>query len=344
MHSFLVPTFLLVIISTFNLLGIKPELVSNHLIFFGLALAAYFIVKKVGFSLLSQHSVLFYILFVGLLVITFVVGLEARGSRRWIDIGFFNFQPSEFFKVFFTLTIATYFGAYDRQTSEDPLIYLRALGLLFVPAIIILRQPDLGTSLVYVATFFAIVAVSRVPRKSIVYTALLGLVAAPVMWLFLKQYQRLRLISFLDPSIDHLGSGYNVLQAVITTGSGKFFGKGLGYGTQTKLYFLPENHTDFAFSSLVEQFGFVGGAGLLIVYAGCLLLLFRHIKTHMHKHDPLSRVRFFYCVGFMASFAFQIVVNIGMNMGIMPVTGITLPFISYGGSSLMSLMVAIALL
>jgi rod shape determining protein RodA len=344
MLGILVPTLLLFVIGSFNIFGIRSPLLVNHLIFFGMAIVAFVAMRKIGFRLIEQHSKLFYVIFVVLLAVTFLVGLEARGSRRWIDIGFFNFQPSEFFKVFFTMAVAAYFSAYDRVTSEDLTVYMRALAILFVPALIILRQPDLGTTLVYIVVFFSIALVSRVSRRALSYTFILGAAAAPVLWIFLKDYQRNRLISFIDPSVDSLGSGYNVLQAVITTGSGQFLGKGLGFGTQTKLFFLPENHTDFAFSSLVEQFGFVGGATVLCIYGVLVYVVMKRIFALQQKTDPLSRTKFFYCVGFVASFVFQIVVNVGMNMGIMPVTGVTLPFVSYGGSSLMSLMMALALL
>jgi len=344
MLGFLVPTFLLFAISGFSLFGIRSDLLINHLIFFAFAVGAFVAVRKTGFRLIMDHSKLFYLIFILLLAVTFIIGLDAKGSKRWIDIGFFNLQPSEFFKIFFTMTIATYFAHYDRIASEEPIVYLRALGLLFVPAIIILRQPDLGTTLVYFVIFFSIVLVSRVSRRLLLYTLGLSLAAAPLLWLSLKQYQQNRLISFIDPSVDSLGSGYNVLQAVITTGSGQFLGKGLGFGTQTKLFFLPENHTDFAFSSLVEQFGFMGGFIVLLIYAAFMIAVIRRIFSYMDKTDELNRTHFFYSVGFGAAFLFQVLVNIGMNMGVMPVTGITLPFVSYGGSSLVSLFMAIALL
>lgn len=335
--------FILFSFSFFNILGIRPQLVWQHILFFGGAVGIFFLVRWMGFRFFYEHAWVWYLLFVGLLLFTYIIGFEARGSKRWIDIGFFNFQPSEFFKVFFGLFLAYYLTHYRRELDEPGAI-VRILALAAIPTLIIFLQPDLGSALVYMVIFVVSMVLSAVPRRTLLKLAAPLVVLVPVGWLFLKEYQRARLVSFIYPQADALGSGYNVLQAKITAGSGGLLGKGLGFGTQTKLFFLPENHTDFAFASLVEQFGFLGGAVLIVAYILLFILLIRRSIKWGQEHDALGQVRFMYGMSFACALLFQAIVNIGMNLGILPVTGITLPFVSYGGSSLLSLMIGMALL
>lgn len=329
--------------SFFNLLGIRPQLLFQHSFFFLLSIAAFFIVRRMGFRFFYEHARVWYIVFMALLLVTYLIGFEARGSKRWIDFGFYNFQPSEFFRVFFALFFAQFMSV-NKRVLDEPLVVFCALLYAALPMIIIFFQPDLGSALVYIVIFVSILYMSHTPRKQLLRLASPLVILLPTAWFLLKEYQRARLVSFLYPAADALGSGYNVLQAKITAGSGGFFGKGLGFGTQTKLFFLPENHTDFAFASLIEQFGFVGGGVIIVAYILLFILLIRRAVKWERERDSLSGARFLYAVGFTCALAFQAIVNIGMNLGIMPVTGITLPFISYGGSSLLSLMVGIGLL
>lgn len=339
----LIPTAILFLFSIFNLIGIKPQLVPFQLLFFTIAIGAFFIFRKIGLSFFRQNAMLFYWIFVALLILTYVIGFEARGSKRWIDLYFFAFQPSEFFKIFFVIFFADFFSSM-RKDSDEIQVFLKSLFYFALPTFIIFKQPDLGSALVYSCIYFTLLFFSYIPKKTVFTFAGLLAFILPFGWFFLHDYQKNRILSFVNPNIDSSGTGYNMLQAVITTGSGQFFGRGLGHGTQTKLSFLPENHTDFAFSSLVEQFGFVGGFIVLAAYFAIVMILVRRIMGSISKQDKNDCFKTLLLIGFLAYFVFQLLVNVSMNVGIFPVTGITLPFISYGGSSLLGLMISLALL
>lgn len=343
MKRLLVLVTLLFSFSFFNILGIRPQLLPQHTIFFLFSVTAFFLVRRAGFRFFYDNTHVWYAIFIVLLIVTYIIGFEARGSRRWIDFGLFNFQPSEFFKVFYALYFAKFLTENARVLDEWPVI-IKTTVFAAVPAVIIFLQPDLGSALVYLVMFTTLILMSATPRRLIWRMYAPSALIAPLGWFFLKDYQRARLVSFMDPAADMLGSGYNVLQAKITAGSGGIFGKGLGYGTQTKLFFLPENHTDFAYASLVEQFGFIGGAIVICVYVFLFIHLLRRALEWRQSTDKIGQTKALYAIAFVAAISFQAVVNIGMNLGIFPVTGITLPFISYGGSSFLSLFVGLALL
>lgn len=345
MIAILLPAFLLFSFGFFNLLGIKPNLLPQHIVAFVLAIAAFIMVKQIGWFTVRHNSRFLYWMMFALLAITYVIGEEIKGSKRWIDLFVFNFQPSEFFKIAFLVFMADFFTRHRREMDE-PLIFLRALFYFVAPVFIIFKQPDLGTALVFGVIFTVLLLFAGIPKRTLTRLFLYIMVLLPFAWFLLAPYQKNRLISFISPAHDQAGIGYNMLQAIITTGSGKFIGKGLGYGTQSKLFFLPENHTDFAYSSLVEQFGFIGGLTVIILYCLLIYVLFRKaivLARETSTSDEI-RYRFLYLVGFIAFFAFQTIVNISMNIGLFPVTGITLPLISYGGSSLTSFMLGLALI
>lgn len=343
MLSLLLPSFFLYLFSLFNLLGIRQSLVINHLVFFVIALIFYYVVSKIGRNFFQINIHVIYWFFIFLLVGTYILGLEIKGSRRWIDLYFFNFQPSEFFKIFFILFFAKFLAKENKQMSEIG-VFILSLIYFIIPTLIIFKQPDLGNALVYFIIFVSIVLFSYIPKKILLYFILILVLVTPLGWFFMKDYQRDRLTSFLNPHIDQKGASYNMRQALITTGSGQFSGKGLGLGTQSRLYFLPENHTDFAFSSLVEQFGFMGGGIVIGLFAFLMYSIVRKLSRLLSAHDEDSKERFLYAIGFLSYIVFQVVVNIGMNLGIMPVAGIALPFISYGGSSLITILTGLALL
>jgi rod shape determining protein RodA len=343
MFQLLIPSFLLYIFSIFNLFGTKPTLVMNQIVFLVIGLLAFFIVRKIGLYFFEINSTFFYWFFVALLVLTFIIGLEAKGSKRWIDLFFFNFQPSEFFKIFFVIFLADFFTKHRRSVKEIG-FYLASILLFIIPTLIIFKQPDLGNAMVYVFIFFTMLLFSGIPKKFIVYTLAIIVLCLPAMWPLLHGYQRDRVLSFINPHVDQKGTAYNMTQAIITIGSGNFTGRGLGLGTQSHLYFLPENHTDFAFSSLVEQFGFLGGVVVIILFGILAFFLVQKILRYYYRNDEESRFKFLVLVGFFAYFIFQTFINLGMNLGILPVAGIALPLISYGGSSLLTWMIAVALL
>lgn len=343
MIQLLLPSFFLSIIGIFNHFGIKESLAVSQLFFVLAGFLAFFIVKKIGRNFFAENSKFFYWLFIGILIVTFIVGLEARGSRRWLNFYLFNFQGSEVFKAFFILFFALYLVR-DFRIENPIAIFIRSLIFFLLPTLIIFKQPDLGNAAVYFFIFLMLVIFSEVPKKYILYFCIVLIVSLPVGWNFMKDYQKSRITSFLNPHVDSKGTAYNMTQAIITVGSGKFIGKGLGLGTQSRFYFLPENHTDFAFSSLVEQFGFIGGLVVIILYLVIAFLLIKRMFNFYFSRDPNDKRRFLYISGFLSYFVFQIMVNIGMNLGLFPVTGIALPFISYGGSSLVATMIGMALL
>jgi rod shape determining protein RodA len=282
---------------------------------------------------------------VGLMALVILEGAATRGSKRWIDLGFFRFQPSEFGKLLFVLALAGFLADRARRIGE-PRTTLLALGVALVPIFLVFVQPDLGTALVYGAALAAILFVAGTPWTHI---AALGvgavLVATAVLWVLpaaglpvLKPYQVHRLTQFMNPSSDPRGATYNITQSITTVGAGGVHGRGVAGSTQTNLDYLPEHRTDFAFASLAEQRGFLGAAFLLCLY---LLLVWRGLRIVTLARDHYSAV---VAGGIVVAFLFQVFVNVGMTMGIAPITGIPLPFVSVGGSSMIANLVAMGVL
>jgi len=282
---------------------------------------------------------------VGLIAIVFLAGRAARGSTRWINVGFFTFQPSEFGKLLFVLALAGLLSERQRLIGAWGTT-LRVLAFGLVPAVLVFIQPDLGTALVYLAALAAMLFVAGTPWR---HLALLGSAAAAlavvVLWAgpaggvhFLKSYQKERLICFTHPSTCPADARYNVEQSIAAVGSGQVRGRGPNGSTQTRLDFLPEHQTDFVFASFAEQRGFVGAAFLLALY---LLVLWRGLRVVAVARDLYSAI---VAGGIVVALLFQIFVNVGMTMGIAPITGIPLPFVSVGGSSMIANLAAMGVL
>jgi rod shape determining protein RodA len=282
---------------------------------------------------------------VGLIAVVFVLGSAARGSTRWINVGFFTFQPSEFGKLLCILGIAGFVAERARSANEVSTT-LRALGLGSVPIVLVFIQPDLGTALVYLAALAAMLFVCGTPWKHLSVLGLVGVLAVVgVLWAgpavgvnFLKTYQKQRLTCFTHPSTCPRDASYNVEQSIAAVGSGEVNGRGIDNATQTRLDFLPEHHTDFIFASFSEQRGFIGASVLLALY---LLVLWRGLRVVTVAHDLYSAI---VAGGIVVALLFQIFVNIGMTMGIAPITGIPLPFVSVGGSSMIANLAAMGVL
>lgn len=342
MIGVILPSALLYVFGTFSIFGIDPALTKQHLLFIPLGIAAYILTRLLGLPFFKRNAFLLYAGTVLLLLITFVIGLESRGSRRWISLYFFTFQPSELLKVFFVVFAARQFSGFQRR-SPDALNFVLHVISLLVPVFVILRQPDLGSSMVYGFIFVVLLYFSSIHRRYLILLGIVCVLLMPVGYFTLKDYQKARITSFMQPT-DAQGSAYNRTQAIITIGSGSVFGRGLGLGKQSQLSFLPENHTDFAFSSLVEQFGFVGGATIISLYGILCFQLARKITQLSVRRTPDESFRYLLTLGVFSLIFFQAAVNIGMNLGLLPITGITLPFISYGGSSTVSLCIALALI
>lgn len=318
-----------------NILGIRPDLLSNYSIFLVVGWLAYLISSQLPLSLLEQNYKLMYSFFIFLLIATYLFFDPIRGSHRWIDFGFFQFQVSEFFKPVFLITIAAIFSSSNKFTPRKIFI---VIALFVVPFFLILKQPDLGSALLFLASWLCMFYFSGLSTRLVVRFAALGAMILPFGWFFLRDYQKNRILGFLDPSLDPQGITYNLNQAIISVGSGGIFGKGMGLGTQARFRFLPEFHTDFAFASLTEQFGFLGAALLLLLFAVVVYRLIRKVFNH-----PDSSFRYIFGIGVLVILVSEIVVNVGMNMGLLPVTGIALPFISYGGSSILSTMIMLGM-
>jgi rod shape determining protein RodA len=268
-----------------------------------------------------------------------------RGSKRWLDLGFFRFQPSEFGKVLFVLALAGFLAERSRRLNEVRTT-LTAVGLASIPIFLVFLQPDFGSALVYCAAVGAVLLVAGTPWTHIaalaagaVTLAVLVLGALPAAGVpILKDYQQKRLTSFLNPSQDPGGTTYNITQSKNAIGAGRLRGRGVDNATQTTLNFLPEHHTDFVFASLSEERGFVGAALLLMLY---LLVVWRGLRIVTLARDPFSAIA---AGGLVVALLFQVFVNVGMTMGIAPITGIPLPFVSVGGSSMIANLIAIGIL
>ncbi len=294
---------------------------------------------RTDYRLWAKLTPWLYGLMLVLLVVVLLISKPILGAQRWIDLGFFQFQPSEFAKLVVIVVLAKFFADHYDQL-ERPKYLLISLGYAAVPVLLVMRQPDLGTALVIMAIWLGMALVSRIRKLYLLALGGVGLALLPFMLSHLKDYQKARLAVFLNPQADPLGAGHNVIQSTITIGSGQVFGRGLAAGSQSQLNFLPPlaQHTDFIFAVLNEKMGFVGGTLLIVLFA---VLLWRGLLIAYRAQD---RFGLFLATGIVSMLLFHVFINAGMNMGIAPVTGIPLPFVSYGGTSLMVAMIAIGLL
>lgn len=314
--------------------SLSPETILTHLAYIAVGLIVALGVMMFDFRIIRYFHVHMYILMNVLLVLTLVLGRAIRGSVRWIEIGSFQFQPSELAKIFLILSLPSFLVAAAPTQVRNLLIHL---GLIGLPTALIFIQPDLGSAMMISGICAAMLFASGIRFRYIVLLLTVGIIISPIGWLFLKDYQRNRVLTFIDPTADPLGKGYNSIQSLVAVGSGQIIGRGLGHGTQSKLKFLPEYKTDFVFASLSEELGFVGSIGLLVAY---FFLLMRLLTLAQRAPDHYSYLAI---IGVAAMFAAQIVINTGMNIAILPVTGVTLPLVSSGGTSLVVSLFSLAL-
>ena len=303
----------------------------RQLAWLAIAVALFFFFALLDSSVLKKTNVLvsLFLFFMGLLVLVLVIGHTANGAKSWFSLGGFSVQPSDFVKVILILILAKYFSR--RHVAIGQVKHLMISSVYaFIPFTLILLEPDFGVSLIIGLIWLGMALVAGIKKRHLLLLFGIGVVAFFVLWSFVfKPYQKARITTFVSPLSDIHGRGYNAHQAVIAVGSGGFFGKGVGYGTQSRLRFFPEYKTDFIFAAFAEEWGFVGALLLLILYG---LLLARILSFALHGETNFESL---FAVGIMILFISHILINMGMNIGIMPVTGITLPFISYGGSHLM---------
>ena len=309
----------------------------RQLAWFGVGIVALVFMASIDYRRLVRAAPLFYVLGLGGLVAVFLLGRTVSGARRWLMVGPVSVQPSELFKLCFVLMAVWLLTSRWAQPVGKTVLMMVA-PLAIVPAVLIVKQPDLGTALLLFPVLIALLVTAGMRMRLLGGLALAGVAAAPLAWLVLKDYQRERLLVFLDPVRDPLGSAYNVIQAKIAIGSGQLLGKGVAGATQSRLSFLPERHTDFIFAVFAETWGFVGCLVLLTCYA---LLLLRGFDIAASTREPVGRL---VALGVTALVATQVLVNVGMVTGLIPVVGIPLPFMSYGGSSMVVSMMALGLL
>ncbi|MCL5292911.1 MAG: rod shape-determining protein RodA [Actinobacteria bacterium] len=293
----------------------------------------------INYNRLRNWGIPLYLGCITALLIVMFFGASELGAQRWIDIGPFRFQPSEFAKVIIVTTLAAQLALYKGDLS-DPKRTLLAFAHVALPVLLIYKQPDLGTALCILALTLGMIFAAGIPVRHFMAIVLVSVVVVLVVFNFnlLRDYQMKRLIVFIDPDVDPLGAGYNLLQSKIAVGSGMLFGKGFLSGTQTNLRFLPMRFTDFIFAAVGEEFGFVGALVLIGLYA---LVLLRAIRIAALSKNLFGTLL---AAGIVTMWLFQILINIGMTTGIMPITGIPLPFISNGGSALITNLIAVGIL
>ncbi len=303
----------------------------------GVGLLALLVVVSVDYRNLVRAAPALYVVGLGLLLSVFVLGRTVSGARRWIHLGPLTVQPSELFKLIFIVTLAWALTS-TRGERRSHGAMIGTFVLLGMPFLLVVRQPDLGTALVLVPVLAAVLVGIGTRLRVLGALALAGVAVMPLAWFVLKPYQRDRLLVYLDPFRDPLGTAYNVIQAKIAIGSGQLLGKGIGGATQSRLAFLPERHTDFIFAVFAEMWGFLGCLVLIVAY---VLLVLRGFEIAASTREPRGRIL---ALGVTAVFAAQTLINLGMVTGLLPIVGIPLPLMSYGGSSMVVSLMALGLL
>lgn len=332
--------------ASFQNVRVSQQVFFDQLICAGLGLLLMFFLGRMDYRKFLDVAYVFFALSVILLVLVLVAGRHALGARRWFEMGSFSFQPSELTKLSVILILARYFSerhptlSFDLRSSANSLLrdLIFPFVLILIPAFLIFKQPDLGTAILIFGIFLIMLFVSGLEYRKLFGFLCVIICAVPFVWHVLKPYQKDRLLVFLNPNIDPLGAGYTIIQSKIAIGSGGLFGKGWLSGTQSQLNFLPERHTDFIFSVIGEEWGLMGT--LLLVF--CFFML---INCGLKIADQIKdKFGMLVTVGIVAILTLQVIINIGMVLGLFPVVGITLPFISYGRSSFLIFVVMMGFL
>jgi rod shape determining protein RodA len=295
-------------------------------------------ISMIEYRYYSDFAYVIYAIAFFLLLIVFGYGIITSGAQRWVRIGSISLQPSEFVKISLIVALAKFFQRPPGREGYSLKNLALPFVLLFLPLGLILKQPDLGTGIILFLLFVSILFFVKVRRSSLLVLALSGASALPLLWSFLKEYQKKRIITFFNPDLDPLGAGYHLIQSKIAVGSGGIIGKGFMQGTQCKLGFLPEQQTDFIFSALGEEWGMIGSLIILGLY---FILILWGLRIAVQSKDRFSAILSF---GVVSMLFWHIIINIGMVLGLMPVVGIPLPLLSYGGSFLISTLIGIGLL
>jgi rod shape determining protein RodA len=307
-------------------------------IFLGIGLLFFLFFSFVDYRIWKNYSNFFYLLGIVLLLAVLYFGEVIHGTSGWFSFGFFNFQPVEIMKVFMILFLANYFSKHFSASNIGIKQIVVSFLYTFIPVFLVVKQPDLASSMVLIVIWLGMLFLAGAKKKYVLGIFFLGIILSLLSWnLFLKDYQKERIQVFMNAQEDPQGSGYNVIQSMVAIGSGGTTGKGLGYGSQSQLNFLPERHTDFIFAAIAEENGALGVFILITLFG---VFFYRLKKIADSARDNFGQL---IVGGVLVMFFFQIVVNVGMNLGIMPVAGISLPFVSYGGSYLMTSMICLGL-
>lgn len=307
-------------------------------IFLGIGLLFFLFFSFVDYRIWKNYSNFLYLLGIVLLLVVLYFGEVIHGTSGWFSFGFFNFQPVEIMKVFMILFLANYFSKHFSASNIGIKQIVVSFLYTFIPVFLVVKQPDLASSMVLIVIWLGMLFLAGVKKKYVLAMFFLGIIISLLSWnLFFKDYQKERIQVFINAQEDPQGSGYNVIQSMVAIGSGGTTGKGLGYGSQSQLNFLPERHTDFIFAAIAEENGALGVFILVTLFG---VFFYRLKKIADSARDNFGQL---IVGGVLVMFFFQIVVNVGMNLGIMPVAGISLPFVSYGGSYLMTSMICLGL-
>ncbi len=309
----------------------------KQLIFAVLGLGLMFFMASIDYRYIQKYSTALYFGTIVVLFLVLLFGTTVNGTAGWLSFGIFQIQPVEIAKVTLIIFLASFISKKKSELGEWARV-IASLVLTAVLILLVLRQPDLGSSLVLAAIWIGMILASGLRLKHLIVLTFLGMILVSTSWFALADYQKARIETFLHPESDPQGSGYNVLQAMVAVGSGGVSGKGLGYGSQSQLSFLPEKHTDFIFAVVTEELGLIGGLFVIGLYAVLL------VRIHQIGSLASDNSGYLLALGVMIMIFFQVMINVGMNIGLLPVTGIPAPLLSYGGSSLLSIFLSLGLL
>jgi rod shape determining protein RodA len=308
----------------------------RHIVRAAVGLAMVLVVAFVDINLIRRMSYAFLVLAVMVLAALMVVG-SGTGVARWISIGGMNLQPSEPAKIAVILALARYFDSQPLDRLQSIVTYLPALAMIALPFLLVLKQPDLGTALMLALGGVSMIFAAGLPWRYVIGSIIVAVASVPVLWSQLHAYQKARVMTFLNPEADILGAGYQITQSKIALGSGGFFGKGFLMGSQSQLNYLPEKQTDFVFTMIGEEFGFAGNLFILMVYLAICLFILRISYRVKSRFSRLS------CIGIAMMLFFYMFVNVGMVTGLLPVVGAPLPLISYGGTAMLTVFLALGI-
>jgi len=325
--------------ATFPIKGVGgSQIFTKQIYWFLIGFAVLLVMTTFDYHVLERLAYPMYFLSLILLILVLVVGQVHSGSQRWLSLGAITFQPSEFAKLAIVIMLSKYFNDHGEYIEYRLRDLWKPFILIAIPCMLIIKEPDLGSALILLIISFSIILFMKVKWRSLLILIVSSLFSAPFIWFLLKEYQQKRILTFLRPDMDPLGAGYHIIQSKIAVGSGLLWGKDFLKGTQTRLHFLPEQHTDFVFSVLAEEWGFAGSFFILMLY---LFLILWGINIAKNSKDKFGAIM---ALGIIAIVFWQLVINVSMAIGLLPVVGIPLVLFSYGGSSIVSTMFGMGLL